>query len=134
MQEKFGLEEYSQATRGLLQLSHKMKSVQAFEEVRYATTLHNPKLDETFFVSRFIKGLKGKLQGHVLAQLPRIVDRAILLAQIQQEVVEMNKMKFLKGFRSSKVSVNTMKGDHKTSETSLELTKERLLRDFQGLN
>lgn len=62
------------------------------------------------------------------------MDRAILLAQIQQEVVEMNKMKFLKGFRSSKVSVNTMKGDHKTSETSLELTKERLLRDFQGLN
>lgn len=47
----------------------------------------------------------------MLAQLPRIVDRAILLAQIQQEVVEMNKMKFLKGFRSSKVSVNTMKGD-----------------------
>jgi hypothetical protein len=25
--------------------------VQAFEEARYVTTMHNPELDETFFVS-----------------------------------------------------------------------------------
>jgi hypothetical protein len=95
VQEKFGAEEDSHAMRGLLQLTQRSsleEYVHAFEEAKYAKTLHNLGLGETLFVSQFVKGLKGELQGHVLAQLPRTLDRAILLAQIQQEVVEMNQL------------------------------------------
>jgi hypothetical protein len=97
VQEKFGAEENAQTMRGLLHLSQKSsleEYIHAFEEARYATILHNPEMGETFFVSQFVKGLKGELQGHVLAQLSRTVDRAILLAQIQREVVEINRAKF----------------------------------------
>jgi hypothetical protein len=71
VQEKFGAEEDSQAMRGLLQLTRRSsleEYVHAFEEAKYANTLHNPGLGETFFVSQFVKGLKGELQGHVLAR------------------------------------------------------------------
>jgi hypothetical protein len=108
--------------------------IHAFEEARYATILHNPEMGETFFVSQFVKGLKGELQGHVLAQLPRTVDRAILLAQIQQEVVEMNRAKFQKKIQGSKVIVNAGKGDTRAGVGSSELAKERQLRDFRRLN
>lgn len=110
VQEKFEAEEDSRAMRGLLQLTQKAsleEYIHAFEEARYVDTLHNPALGEKKIVSQFVKGLKGELQGHVMAQLPRTVDRAILLAHIQQEVIEMNKAKFQKNFLGDKVMMNT---------------------------
>jgi hypothetical protein len=81
-----------------------------------------------------VKGLKGELQGHVMAQLPWTVDRAILLAHIQQEVIEMNKAKFQKNFPGDKVMVNTGKGDPRAGVVSPDLAKERQLRYFRRLN
>ena len=86
VREKFGFEEFPQAMRGMLHLTQKAgldDYIKAFHKARYANSMHNPNLGETFFVSQFIKGLKGELQGYVMAQLPWPVDCAILLAQIQ---------------------------------------------------
>jgi hypothetical protein len=63
-QEKFGAEEDSQAMRDLLQLTQRSsleEYIHAFEEAKYVNTLHSPGLGETFFVSQFVKGLKGEL-------------------------------------------------------------------------
>jgi hypothetical protein len=62
------------------------------------------------------------------------VDRAILLAHIQQEVIEMNKAKFQKNFPGDKVMVNTGKGDPRARVVSHDLAKERQLRYFRRLN
>jgi hypothetical protein len=35
--------------------------VKEFEEVRYATTVHNPVMDETFYVTQFDRGLKSEI-------------------------------------------------------------------------
>jgi hypothetical protein len=35
--------------------------IQDFEDARYATSVHNPKMDETFYVTQFVKGLKGEI-------------------------------------------------------------------------
>jgi hypothetical protein len=94
--------------------------------------VHNPNLGETFFVSQFIKGLKGELQGHVMANLQRMVDHAILLAQIQQDVLEMNRLKFQKGLVPNRVQGNAVRGEAKIGGGGVDLTKERQLRDFEG--
>lgn len=40
-----------------------------------------------FFVSQYIKGLKLEVGVVVQSQLPQDVDRAILLAMVQQQVL-----------------------------------------------
>jgi hypothetical protein len=35
--------------------------VKEFEEARYATVVHNAMMDETFYVSQFVKGLKNEI-------------------------------------------------------------------------
>lgn len=89
--QKFGADEYSQTMRILLDLHQKgtvEDYLKEFEEVRYSNSVHNHELDETLFVTQFIKGLKNELQGSVQAHLPTTVDRAALLAQMQQSVIE----------------------------------------------
>jgi hypothetical protein len=53
-------------------------------------------MDETFYVSQFVKGLKNEIQYAVISQLPTIVDKAQLLAQIQQDIIDNGGMKFTK--------------------------------------
>lgn len=65
--------------------------ISEFEQARYGVTVHNPLFDETYFVTQFVRGLKFEIQGVVEVQLPTTVDRAILLAQTQQEVLERGK-------------------------------------------
>lgn len=56
---KFEAEEYSQAMQTLMEV-RQSGSVEeykkAFEEARFATSLHNHDLDETLYVAHFIKG------------------------------------------------------------------------------
>jgi hypothetical protein len=52
--DKFGVKEYPRAMRRLMSLRHKWgveEYVKEFEEVRYAIIVHNPELDDTFFVT-----------------------------------------------------------------------------------
>jgi hypothetical protein len=125
---KFGADEYPKAMRGLLglrQIGSLDEFVQAFDDAYYMTSVHNPELGEVFFVSQFIKGLKYELQGVVQAQLPTTVDRAVLLAQMQQEMTEKLKRKASKAGFSSKPTPLGVKGDSKQGGTITELSKER---------
>jgi hypothetical protein len=58
-----------------------------FEELSYQIAIKNPHYDEQFYVSQFIKGLKSELHAAVESQLPDTMERAILLAMEQQEVL-----------------------------------------------
>lgn len=55
--------------------------------------MHNAELDEIFFVTQFVHDLKPDIQNAVQVQLPTTVDKAMLLAQLQQEVLERSKYK-----------------------------------------
>jgi hypothetical protein len=59
-----------------------------FVELRYSTAMHNPKLDEIFFVQQFVKGLKSEIRGSVLCQVPTTVNRVVLLAKLHSEVLD----------------------------------------------
>jgi hypothetical protein len=83
--DKFGAEKYPRAMRKLLNIRQKggvEEYVKEFEEARYATVVHNPMMDETFYVSQFVKGLKNEIQYPIMSQLPATVHIAQLLAQV----------------------------------------------------
>jgi hypothetical protein len=91
-----------------------------FEGIPYATTVHNPELDQTMYVAHFIKGLKSELQSH----LPATVDRAALLAQVQQMVLEKQRQKSLKFASNQKFSSSTSKSETRVQTPQVELSKE----------
>lgn len=53
--------------------------VQKFQDARYASTVHNLELDETFFITQSIKGLVGDIQRVVMSHLPSTLDCDIML-------------------------------------------------------
>jgi hypothetical protein len=82
---QFGLYEYPKAMDDLLYLRQTGsldEYVSMFDDLCYNTTVHNPQLDETFFVAQFVKGLKREIQGPMCCQVPTTVNRAVLLAKL----------------------------------------------------
>jgi hypothetical protein len=58
-----------------------------FETLSYQISIQTPHYDEQFYVSQFIRGLKSEIRGLVESQVPQTVERAILLALVQEEVL-----------------------------------------------
>jgi hypothetical protein len=57
---------------------------QEFEHLMHQLLAHNPSLDETFFVAKFIKGLKKEIRAVIVLHQPRTVDAAMSLALLQE--------------------------------------------------
>ncbi|GJN02857.1 hypothetical protein PR202_ga20245 [Eleusine coracana subsp. coracana] len=133
---KFGAFDYHKHMRELLAL-RQTSSVEdyaaEFESLRYMVAMHNTAMDETFFVSQFVKGLKEGIREGVQAQIPETVERAVLLAQIQQETQERHKYRPSKPANTAKPG-STPKLDNKHSAGSSEYWKERQLRDYRRAN
>lgn len=55
-----------------------------FEELMHHVLLHNHAYDETFFVHRFIEGLKPAIKSVIKLHKPSTVDLALSLAQTQE--------------------------------------------------
>lgn len=114
MKQQHGVEEYSQA----------------FNDIRYAATLHNPELDETLFVTHYVRGLKSEIQSQVMARTPKTVDKAMRLAQLYQEIAEKNRMRSQKGV----MGIKTQAIGSRSGILNPELNKERQLRDYRRAN
>lgn len=54
-----------------------------FEDLQYQLIMHNSGLDDLFFITQFIKGLKPEMGSVVQSQVPDSLERAMLLAKIQ---------------------------------------------------
>jgi hypothetical protein len=133
---KFGAEAYPRALRRLFSLRQfgtLDNYVHEFEQARYGVVVHNAQYDETFFVTHFVRGLKFELQDVVQVQVPTTVDRAILLAQIQQEVLDRGRGEGQRPLPYLKQQQTLPKGDDK-GQQGADLTRERQLRDFRRLN
>ncbi|KAK3118794.1 hypothetical protein QOZ80_9BG0707950 [Eleusine coracana subsp. coracana] len=133
---KFGAHEYSKAMYDLLhlrQISIVQDYISPFEAAKYANAMHNPELDETFFVTQFIKGLKQEIQGLVLSQMPATVDKATRLAQLQHDILERTKFKSNKGSYASKMA-SQPKLEVKQGNPVQDLSKERQIREYRKLH
>jgi hypothetical protein len=57
---------------------------QEFENLMHQLLAHNPAIDETFFVAKFVEGLKRDIRVVVIIHQPRTVDAAISLALLHE--------------------------------------------------
>lgn len=57
---------------------------QQFQLLMHKLLTHNPSLDDTFFVAKFLKGLKKDIRSPIILHKPRTVDAALSLALLQE--------------------------------------------------
>jgi hypothetical protein len=93
--------------------------------------MFNPRFDELFFTSHFINGLKEEIKHVVQSQLPDTVDRAALLARIQQQALEKSKAKHSKWHPTK---AGAPKPDANQANIANPLWKERQVRDYRRTN
>lgn len=87
VEKKFGNNDYREALTQLLelqQLTTLEKCITTFEDLQYQVTMHNSELGDMFFTTQFLRGLKPEVGNVAQSQVPDTVERAILLAKIQQ--------------------------------------------------
>jgi hypothetical protein len=138
--EKFGADDYRKHLKQLLALKQKgsVEEYQLqFEALSYHVSMANPHYDEQFFVSQFIKGLKSELRAAVETQVPQTVERAILLARVQEEVLAEAKPWAAKQYQYPRIEQAGMKSDTVKPMMKLgngDFWKDRQLRDYRRAN
>uniref|UniRef100_A0ACD5VTD4 Uncharacterized protein n=1 Tax=Avena sativa TaxID=4498 RepID=A0ACD5VTD4_AVESA len=140
MEEKFGADDHRKFMKQFLALKQRgtVEEYQAqFESLSYQISMQNPHYDELFFVSQFIKGLKSDIRSAVEAQVPETVERAILLATVQQEVLASVKPWGHRQANYIKADPTMHKGEGLKPAIRAgggDLWKDRQLRDYRRTN
>lgn len=135
VERKFGAEDYRKALASLLDLKQRAtvnEYAQRFEDLWFEVSMFHTGYDEMFFVSQFVKGLKFEIQGPVLAQVPHDLDRAMLLAQLQEQVQDQSRQKHSKIW-PHKTAIAPVKPEQR-SVTTTPLWCERQLHDYRKAN
>jgi hypothetical protein len=99
MEEQFGSYDYSDAIGDLVALTQDGnldEYMTTFYGLQYQVQMHNSGLDETSFVTQFVRGLKPKLDAAVQSQVPKNMKKAVMLAKVQQQLMDSKQMKFSK--------------------------------------
>lgn len=105
-----------------------------FEKVRYGVVVHKQEFDEIFFMDQFVRGLKVEIQNLVQVQVPTKVDKAILLAQLQQEMLDQHRFKVRRQSTTAKSQGFQNKLDKKGVYQANYLSKESQVREYRNLN
>lgn len=95
--------------------------------------MHNPHYDDMFFTPQYIMGLKQEIRSTLEPQLPPTVNRASILAKIQQRVIERGKAKYTRPTTQYK-QYTAPKPDNKAPAQPHTLWKDRQLRDYRKAN
>lgn len=94
--------------------------------------MHTSGLDDFFFVTQFIKGLKTEVGVMVQTQVRETLERDILLAKIQQQVLKKGKQKWSKSSQWNKTT--SVKQEPKGTMPTNSPLKERQVRNFRKVN
>jgi hypothetical protein len=91
VEDKFGAYDYMHALQDLLELQQQGSVedyVLSFESLQFQIEMHNTGYDKMFFITQFTRGLKPDISAAVQAQVPNTMERAVMLAKIQQQLQE----------------------------------------------
>lgn len=91
---KYDKDQYPSMMRqfdSLKQLGSITEYQQKFEELAHGILLYNPANDDTYFVTRFLGGLKEEIRVAIALHRPSDVDTASALALLQEEEIESSK-------------------------------------------
>lgn len=138
VQEKFGACDYQHAIDGLLELQQSGSVedyVAEFEALQYQIAVQDQGMGETYFISQFIKGLKPEIRYVVQGQVPDTMERAVMLAKIQQQIQDKHRVKVSKSYSTTRLSsISSTKSDQSKPSFTPQLSKERQLRDYCQAN
>lgn len=87
---KFGRDKYQQhleELEGWKQSGSVDEYYVKFEELMHRVLVYNKSFDETFFVSKFVGGLRTEIKAAIKLHKPRSVDAALSLAKTQEELM-----------------------------------------------
>jgi len=101
VEDQFGSYDYRDSICDLVTLTHTGSLedyISAFIDLQYQVSMHNLGLDEMYFVTQFTTGLKPELKASVQSQVPSTVKQAVMLAKVQQQLLDSTK------FRSTRLS------------------------------
>lgn len=91
LERKYGGDLYPNYMRDMLnikQTTDVLEYVGTFEQAKHRVLVHNRDLDDTFFVQKFLDGLKYTISNSIALHKPRTIDVALSLALLQEEIVE----------------------------------------------
>lgn len=95
--------------------------------------MHITGLDDMFFTNQFVQGLKEEVRYAVQAQMPKKLEKALLLAPIQEDINGRTKHRPAKTYNPSRFS-GSVQREGKQSTQSNELWKARQARDYRKAN
>ena len=77
--------------------------------------IHNDALDDVFFATKFVEGLKPHIRNALVLHKPRTVDAALSLALMQEELLDNNLKRY--SYRAARNSVNLSSDIEKPSSS-----------------
>jgi hypothetical protein len=124
VEEPFGSYDYRDAIGEIVALTQKGSLedyISACTDLQYQVQMHNQGLDEIYFVTQFVKGLKVELAVGVQTQVPKSMKKAIMLAKVQQQLLDSKQFKFSR--QGTKGSGPPSRFEHKSAQPSSGLWK-----------
>ncbi|XP_012702297.1 uncharacterized protein LOC105914588 [Setaria italica] len=124
--DKFGRDQYQKLMDELLHI-RQLSTVEAyhikFDELQHRVLVHNGNLDDTFFVTRFMQGLKEEISSVIKLHKPKNVDTALALAITQEEIMTARDMYKKKSYYKQEAK-EPYKRDFKLLDTAKGLLGE----------
>jgi hypothetical protein len=136
VEEEFGADDFRCAMNELLELKQTPtveEYTTQFQNKQFDITMHNPNYDEMFFTPQYVMGLKDEIRSNVEPHMPTTVQKASILAKIQQKFLERNKSKYNRAAQPFRQYAQA-KHDNKIQAPSSTLWKDRQLRDYGKAN
>jgi hypothetical protein len=103
-----------------------------FQALQFDITMHSSHYDDWFFTSHYVSGLKEEVRAVVEPQVPTTVKRAVVIARIQQKVLDRGKYKYQ---RNNAPKPNQLpRGETKPNQAPGTLWWDRQLCDYRKAN
>jgi hypothetical protein len=136
---EFGGDDQRKFMKTLLQLKQTgsvNEYIVEFQRLVYQVSMFNPHYDTNFFISQFIQGLKFELRGVVESHIPDTLERAYLIAKVQQELLDDTPKKMQRQYGRSETTVGKFDMQPKPTLkfSTGDLWKDRQLRDYRRAN
>jgi len=94
---KYGKDNYHHHMKDILQCRQTEDVTSyhtTFNESMHKVLMHNEALDDIFFATKFVEGLKPQIRNALMLHKPRTVDAALSLALMQEEMLEHNQKRY----------------------------------------
>jgi hypothetical protein len=135
IQAEFGSDDYRTAITELIALKQ-TGSVEEytakFQALQFDFNMHSCQYDDLYFASQYVEGLKDEIRAAVEPQVPTTVNRAMVIAKIQQRMLERNKLKHQRHTITNRGQPT--KPENKAATTYGNLWRDKQLRDYRRAN